>query len=396
MKKIYIHKIHLILCFTSVLCFGLPINAQQNAKNGAADNNKKAWEIGIGATGLQMTRFNVINFHTNNKGGYTVGTNKKDFIFGGNLYFARELNSHFYLDLQGTLDYSSDPVRNGKESRWLGMAGIGLQWRLGEYLHSNYIDPFLRMGANYMYKNFKINYKGMEEFNSEEMGWNLSNDYTKEGKDKQNLIPISLGIGVNMWLNDNIGIGLQGDYLIMPYKHIANSWQGSIRLMWRIGGKSLKVKPEIQYVEKIIEKVIEKPIIMKQIVETPSQPNVLCDLFNNIYFEFDKTEIKPKAATIIDEIAQIMLTDTSKKYLITGCTNAKGSSQYNMDLSQKRADAVVNALIKKGVPNKMLKAKGVGAKISYASQNAPNEIREGDRKIIVQIITNMDYWNYIP
>lgn len=258
MKKIYIHKIHLILCFTSVLCFGLPINAQQNAKNGAADNNKKAWEIGIGATGLQMTRFNVINFHTNNKGGYTVGTNKKDFIFGGNLYFARELNSHFYLDLQGTLDYSSDPVRNGKESRWLGMAGIGLQWRLGEYLHSNYIDPFLRMGANYMYKNFKINYKGMEEFNSEEMGWNLSNDYTKEGKDKQNLIPISLGIGVNMWLNDNIGIGLQGDYLIMPYKHIANSWQGSIRLMWRIGGKSLKVKPEIQYVEKIIEKVIEK------------------------------------------------------------------------------------------------------------------------------------------
>ena len=99
---------------------------------------------------------------------------------------------------------------------------------------------------------------------------------------------------------------------------------------------------------------------MKQIVETPSQPNVLCDLFNNIYFEFDKTEITPKAATIIDEIAQIMLTDTSKKYLITGCTDAKGSSQYNMELSQKRADAVVNALIKKGVPNKMLKAKGVG------------------------------------
>ena len=28
--------------------------------------------------------------------------------------------------------------------------------------------------------------------------------------------------------------------------------------------------------------------------------------------------------------------------------------------------------------------------------DAPNEIREGDRKIIVQIVTNMDYWNYIP
>ena len=33
MKKIYIHKIHLILCFTSVLCFGLPIDAQESDKN---------------------------------------------------------------------------------------------------------------------------------------------------------------------------------------------------------------------------------------------------------------------------------------------------------------------------------------------------------------------------
>ena len=62
MKKIYIHKIHLILwLYLSILCFGLPINAQKSAKNGTTDNNKKAWEIGIGATGLQMTRFNVIN-----------------------------------------------------------------------------------------------------------------------------------------------------------------------------------------------------------------------------------------------------------------------------------------------------------------------------------------------
>ncbi len=392
------HKIYFMLCFGAVLCLGLPIHAQENAKNGTTDPiNKKTWEIGIGATGLQMTRFNVINFQTNNKGGYTVGTDKKDLLFGGNLYFARELNSYFYLDLQGTLGYSSDPVRNGKESRWLGMAGVGLQWRLGNYFHSDHIDPFFRVGANYMYKNFEISYNSMEEFNREQMGWKLSNDYTKEGRDKKNLIPISLGAGVNMWLNDHIGIGLQGDYLIMPYKHIANSWQGSVRLIWRMGGKSLKNKPEreIQYVEKVIEKVIEKPVIKEKMVEIPTQSGVLCDLFNNIYFEFDKAEITPEAATVIDEIAHIMLTDTDKKYLITGCTDAKGSPQYNMNLSQKRADAVVNALIKKGVPANMLKAKGVGSRISYASQHAPNEIREGDRKIIVQIITNMDYWNYI-
>lgn len=59
------------------IMFRFTYKCTKSAKNGTTDNNKKAWEIGIGATGLQMTRFNVINFHTNNKGGYTVGTNKK-------------------------------------------------------------------------------------------------------------------------------------------------------------------------------------------------------------------------------------------------------------------------------------------------------------------------------
>lgn len=99
-----------------------------------------------------MTRFNVIHFQTNPQGGYHIDTSRKDMLFGGHLYVARELNSFFYLDFQGMLDYSSDPVRNGHESRWVGMAGLGLQWRLGEYFHSKYIDPFFRAGVNYMYK----------------------------------------------------------------------------------------------------------------------------------------------------------------------------------------------------------------------------------------------------
>ena len=62
-----------------------------------------------------------------------------------------------------------------------------------------------------------------------------------------------------------------------------------------------------------------------------------------------RTAISPRLATstfFSCVICQIMLTDTSKKYLITGCTDAKRSSQYNMELSQKRADAVVNV----GIP----------------------------------------------
>lgn len=397
----YTNKIHIRFSLVTILCIALRVNAQSVA---SSDNihslysntecKSKAWEIGIGANGLQMTRFNVIRFYTNESGGYSLDTSKKDLLFGGHLYLARELNSHFYLDLQGTLNYSSDPVNNGKKSRWLSMAGAGLQWRLGEYFHSQYIDPFLRAGVNYMYKNFKIDYSGTEGINNDQMGWNFSNDYNKEGDDRHNLIPISLGAGVNMWLNDHAGIGLQADYLVMPYKNIANSWQGTIRFIWRIGGKSKQNKPTVQYVEKIVEKVVEKPVAVEKIIE--SQTNMLCDLFNTIYFEFDKADLTEQSSAVIDKIARIMQADTNRKYLITGCTDAKGSSLYNMKLSQKRAEVIVDALIKRGVPAENLKARGVGKKISYASQDTSDKIREGDRKIIVEIITNMDYWNHIP
>lgn len=100
-----------------------------------------------------------------------------------------------------------------------------------------------------MHKNFKIDYTGMQGLDLEQMRWNFSNDYDKEGNDKKNLIPLSAGAGVNMWLSNRVGIGLQAEYLVMPYKQVANSWNGTLRLMWRFGGKPRK-QPQVRYVEK--------------------------------------------------------------------------------------------------------------------------------------------------
>lgn len=403
--KIHSNKPSILLLLIVNLCIGLSGHTQtlsQEVMTGCDDHGRKeyrkAWEIGVGMNGMQMTRFDVIGFHTNPQGGYTIDTNKKDLIFGGHLYLARELNSHFYLDFQGMLDYSSDPVSNGHKSRWVSMAGLGFQWRMGEYLHSQYIDPFFRVGVNYMYKNFRVNYKGMESHDLEQMKWNLSNNYNKEGNDKGHLIPLSVGAGVNMWLNDHAGIGLQAEYLFMPYRQVADSWNGTIRLMWRIGGKSKKPKTQVRFVEKIVERIVEKPVVTEKIVQVqvPLQKEFLGELVNYIYFEFNKAELSAESAETIDKIAQIMKNDKQKMYLIIGCTDAKGSPLYNMELSAKRAKAVLEALIERGVPGKMLKARGIGEKISYVPENSSDNIRKGDRKIIIETITNMDYWNYIP
>lgn len=391
------------LCMGLLAGLSLPLHAQEATKNDIGQNlpsqqpiRKKAWEVGIGITGLQLTRFSVIKFEKSTQGGYALSTNKRDVLFGGQLYIARELTPHWYLDLQGGLSHASDPVLGGKKmSRWIGMAGLGLQWRLGEYFHSRYIEPFLRMGANYMYKNFTVDYNGLTEYDNKQMRWHLANDYNKEGADNRHLLPVSIGAGVNMWLNDRLGIGMQGDYLIMPYKHVANSWQGTVRLIWRIGGNSKKIQPPIQYVEKIVEKIVEKPVTIQQTPEEQPKTKMICELFENIHFDFDKADITPKSIEIIDQIVPIIKANADKRYLITGCTDAKGSPEYNQDLSERRAEAVVKTLIEKGVPANILKSRGIGKKISYASEQSSYQVTEGDRKILIEVISNMDYWNHI-
>ena len=327
----------------------LPTPAQEETDK----NETKAWELGLGGTVFQFSRVGFSNF-SQPANGYTFDLDLNHAVWGGSLYAARELNKHFYLDLQGSFGLTNKSI--DRKTRLMTIVGAGLQWRLGEYFKSSYVDPYLRAGINYMYKDFQIRYDGSEGTAPDEMSWILSNYGNKEGHDRKHLAPIALGGGINFWLNDRIGIGLQADYLLMPHKNVANSLQGSARIMWRIGGKSKKPRPVVQYVEKPVERIVEK--VVEKIVEKPAAPTTdqsLIGLFDQIYFDFDSHEITPESGKILDKIAALFLQDTTRRYLITGQTDARGSSAYNQRLSEARARAIVNALAERGCPKDMMK-----------------------------------------
>lgn len=357
---------------------------------------KRAWEIGIGGSGLHMTRVSVLDFKNNTvDGGYGIDVNKRDLLFGGNLYIARQLGRYFYLDLQGTVGYAQDPIRGGKEDRFVYMGGLGLQWRLGEYFKSKYIDPFFRVGGNYMYKTFNQFYNGVEHFDKTTMKWHYDLDHNKSGDDLKQLFPVAFGTGVNMWMSDRVGLGLQADFLYMPHKNVANIWQGTARLIFRLGGESKRPKPIYRTVEK--EKVIERERIIEKVVPAPivESPANLCELFNYVFFEFDKSDITPESFPVVDQIADILKQDMTRKYLIIGYTDSRGSETYNIGLSERRAKALVDALLERGIPRDMLKSRGVGKKISYVAPAAPDNTRRGDRKVTIERVINMDYWEYL-
>lgn len=372
-----------------LMCFNLALFAKENSSKERVV--KKAWEFGFGASVYRLNRFSIIDFYQDKqKENFYLDTQKKDVLFGGNIYLAKELNSCLAIDLQGFVGFTRDKLKDGRDNRWILKPEIGMQWRLGNYLNSKYIDPYLRVGVAYLYKNFNIVYNGVEDFEGKEVVWSMNNLHNKQGADKRHMLGIPVGAGINMWLNSRFGIGMQCNYIIKPYKNVADDIEGTIRLMWRFGGESKESKPIVKYVE--VERVVQVPV---EVVKEVPIIEYIYDLLDNVYFDFDSSELLEASNEALDQIAFFMKQNSNRHFLIIGYTDAKGSASYNLRLSERRAKAVVDALVARGVTSTSLKYRGVGKSIAIAEPVSNNKIRKGDRKVGVEIITNQTYWDYI-
>lgn len=93
-----------------------------------------------------------------------------------------------------------------------------------------------------------------------------------------------------------------------------------------------------------------------------------------ILFAFDSAEILPESKPALVEIARFMTDNPETEILVVGHTDNKGSHDYNIGLSESRAEAVRAALIKEfGIGALRLSAYGVG----FLSPTAPNTTDEG-------------------
>ncbi|HOY41904.1 MAG TPA: OmpA family protein, partial [Chitinophagales bacterium] len=79
---------------------------------------------------------------------------------------------------------------------------------------------------------------------------------------------------------------------------------------------------------------------------------------NNVFFDFDKNELKQESFVELDKLADLLKKNPTVKIEISGHTDNKGDKKYNLTLSQKRAESVVNYLVQKGIAAARLVAKG--------------------------------------
>ncbi len=78
-------------------------------------------------------------------------------------------------------------------------------------------------------------------------------------------------------------------------------------------------------------------------------PDIKFEYFKVAYFGFDKAVLAKKFYTDIDEVAKVMIEHDNISLLIEGYADSQGPAAYNMKLSDKRADYVINYLVKKGI-----------------------------------------------
>jgi outer membrane protein OmpA-like peptidoglycan-associated protein len=106
-----------------------------------------------------------------------------------------------------------------------------------------------------------------------------------------------------------------------------------------------------------------------------------------IQFDLNKATIKPESDSLMEEIIKVVKENPQiKKVAIEGHTSSEGSDKHNLKLSDQRAKAVMDYLVKKGgLPVTMFSAKGFG-ETKLIAEETTEEGREKNRRVEFNIV----------
>ena len=81
---------------------------------------------------------------------------------------------------------------------------------------------------------------------------------------------------------------------------------------------------------------------------------------DDIFFDFNKASLRPESESALNDVVKTLIDNPNISIEMGAHTDFKGSEEYNQTLSQKRAEAVVDYLVKNGIDKDRLTAKGYG------------------------------------
>jgi outer membrane protein OmpA-like peptidoglycan-associated protein len=108
----------------------------------------------------------------------------------------------------------------------------------------------------------------------------------------------------------------------------------------------------------------------------------------DVLFDTGRADLKPGAARPIAQVAQFLNEHPERKVQIEGFTDSQGPEDYNLELSQKRADAVAMAIMQRGIAAERVRALGYGEGFPKAGNDSAGS-RQMNRRVEI-IVSNGD------
>ena len=132
-------------------------------------------------------------------------------------------------------------------------------------------------------------------------------------------------------------------------------------------------EPQVPKPEPVVEPVPEPPKVVEKII------------LNAIRFDFDRAVIKPEFFPVLDEGINILQQHPGRKVIISGHTCSIGTNEYNMGLSERRAESVKKYLVQKGLDQQRLTVQGYGEEQPVAD-NTTIEGRKMNRRVEFEVL----------
>jgi outer membrane protein OmpA-like peptidoglycan-associated protein len=103
-------------------------------------------------------------------------------------------------------------------------------------------------------------------------------------------------------------------------------------------------------------------------------------VFQPIYFDYDKAEIRPEYHDFLIKMIRVVDGHTDLRIKVTGHTDADGSDAYNVDLSKKRAQALIDFFVANGLSKDRIEIDFKGESLPVDSNSTP-EGKQHNRRV---------------
>ncbi len=120
---------------------------------------------------------------------------------------------------------------------------------------------------------------------------------------------------------------------------------------------------------------------------------LVMNLGDGVEFDTDRAELRPQNRELLARIAGVLLTAGDYSIQVFGHTDDVGDDEYNLTLSERRAQSVVDYLIESGVPGRVVIAKGLG-KSQPLVEATDEEARQRNRRVEIAVISYNE--EYVP